>query len=132
MPVGAVGDGAPIEALGHKHKVPFARPSPVDDVFPGLRRQALRKICPQPANAGGNVERRVLRVLGVPRLGQPELHIVAEELPNPLCDLVEMTIARAVAVFGPHTVVEPVTLVFIVFLLRLIGDEGGVAAEIEI
>ena len=90
------------------------------------------KIRPQPANPGGNVERRLLRVLGVPRLGQPELHVVAEELPNALCDLVKMAIPRAVAVFGPHAVVKPVTLVFIVFLLRLIRDERGVAAEIEI
>ena len=97
-----------------------------------MRWQSLRKICPQPANPGGNVERRVLRVLRVPGLCQPKLHIVAEELPNPLCDLIKMAIARAVAGFGPHTVVEPVALVFIVFLLRLIGDEGGVAAEIEI
>src|SRR5690349_429732 len=132
MAVGAVGDGASIEALGHKNEVPFARPSPVDDVFPGLRRQALREICPQSANSGGSVERRVSRVLRVPRLCQPELHIVAEELPDPLCDLVEMTIAGAVAVFRPHTVVEPVTLVFIAFFLGLIGDEGGVAAEIKI
>src|SRR5207248_524085 len=70
--------------------------------------------------------------LGVPRLGQPELHVVAEELPNALCDLVKMAIPRAVAVFRPHVVVKPVTLVFIVFLLRLICDERGVAAEIEI
>ena len=97
-----------------------------------MRRQPLGKICPQPANPGGNVERRVLRIFGVPRLRQPELHVVAEELPNALCDLVEMAIARAGAVFGPHAVVEPVSFVCIIALLCLIGDEGGVAAKIEV
>src|SRR6266851_5793433 len=91
----------------------------VDDVFPGLRRQALCEIRAQAANSRARVECWVFRIAG---LGEPELQVISEKAPYCLGYPVEVAVADAGAVLRSSAVVKPVTLVGVVALLALVRN----------